>query len=196
MDYTPYLFPVIGALIGYSTNYIAVKMLFRPHRPIGIGPLKIQGLLPKRRNDISESVAATVENELISIKDLSMLLKKMDLGPEIDGMVDDFFASSEYDGKSEILSKINVTINAYLGSRVKRSLNENKEQLINELIHRIEDNVDFKDIIVKNIESYDIDKLEEIVLRVSSKELGYITVIGGALGFLVGLLQMFVYLAK
>jgi len=56
--------------------------------------------------------------------------------------------------------------------------------------------VDFKDIIVKNIESYDLDQLEDIVLRVSSKELGYITIIGGVLGFIVGLVQMAFYLGK
>jgi uncharacterized membrane protein YheB (UPF0754 family) len=196
MEYAPYLFPVIGCLIGYSTNYIAVKMLFRPHKPIGIGPFKIQGLLPKRRNDISESIAATVEDELISMKDLTKVLEALDLGPGIDKMVDGFFESSEYNGKSEILGKINTTINAYLHSRVKKSVNANKDELISEFIHEIERNVDFKDIIVKNIESYDLDQLENIVLRVSSKELGYITIIGGVLGFLVGLIQMVFYLEK
>ncbi len=196
MEYTPYLFPVIGCLIGYSTNYIAVKMLFRPHKPIGIGPFKIQGLLPKRRNDISKSIAATVEDELISMKDLTKVLEALDLGPGIDKMVDGFFESSEYNGKSEILGRINTTINAYLHSRVKKSVNANKDELISEFIHEIEKNVDFKDIIVKNIESYDLDQLENIVLRVSSKELGYITIIGGVLGFLVGLIQMVFYLEK
>jgi uncharacterized membrane protein YheB (UPF0754 family) len=196
MEYTHYLFPVIGCLIGYSTNYIAVKMLFRPHKPIGIGPFRIQGLLPKRRNDISESIAATVEDELISMKDLTRVLKTLDLGPEIDKVVDGFFESSEYNGKSEILGRINTTINAYLRSRVKKSVNANKDELISEFIQEIERNVDFKGIIVKNIESYDLDQLENIVLRVSSKELGYITIIGGVLGFLIGLIQMAFYIGK
>lgn len=195
MDYTPLFFPVVGAAIGYFTNYIAVKMLFRPHRPIGIGPIRIQGVLPRRRKDISKSIAATVEEELISIKDLTMILKNLDLGPEIDRMVDDFFSSKEYNGKSEIISRINTTINAYLRSRVKKSLSDNKEDLIVEFIRRIENEVDFKEIILKKIEAYDLNQLESIVLRVSSKELGYITLIGGVLGFLVGLVQMFIYLA-
>lgn len=196
MDFTPYLFPVIGCLIGYSTNYIAVKMLFRPHNPVGIGPFKIQGLLPKRRNDISVGIAATVENELISMKDLTRVLKALDLGPEIDRMVDGVFEPSEYTGKSELLGKINTTINAYLRSRVRKSVNANKDELISGFIKEIERNVDFKDIIVKNLESYEIDQLEDIVLRVSSRELRYITIIGGVLGFLVGLAQMAFYIVK
>ncbi|MCL7415281.1 MAG: DUF445 family protein [ANME-2 cluster archaeon] len=194
MDLTLLLFPIVGGIIGYTTNYIAVKMLFRPHRAIGIGPIKVQGVLPKRRNDISASIAATVEEELISIKDLTVILKKLDLGPEIDGMVDDFFRSSEYDGKSEILSRINTTVNAYLRSKVKSSLNENKEELITEFIHRIESEVDFKQIIEKKIDAYDLNQLENIVMRVSSRELRYITIIGGVLGFMVGLVQMFIFM--
>ncbi len=194
MDYTLAIFPIVGGIIGYTTNYIAVKMLFRPQKPIGIGPLKVQGVLPKRRNDISASIASTVEEELISIKDLTVILKNLDLGPEIDGMVDDFFSSSEYDGKSEILSKINVTINAYMRSKVKKSLNKNKEGLITEFIHRIEGEVDFKNIIEKKIDGYDLNQLENIVMRVSSNELRYITIIGGVLGFMVGLAQMFLFI--
>ncbi len=194
MDYSLLLFPIVGGLIGYTTNYLAVKMLFRPHKPIGIGPLKVQGVLPKRRNDISTSIAATVEEELISIKDLTVILKNLDLGTEIDGMVDDFFKSSDYEGKSEILSKINVTINAYMRSKVKKSLNKNKEGLITDFIRRIEGEVDFKDIIEKKIDGYDLNQLENIVMRVSSNELRYITIIGGVLGFMVGLVQMFIFM--
>ena len=151
-------------------------------------------MLPKRRNDISTSIAATVEEELISIKDLTVILKNLDLGPEIDSMVDDFFKSSDYQGKSEILSKINVTINAYMRSKVKKSLNKNKEGLITDFIRRIEGEVDFKDIIEKKIDGYDLNQLENIVMRVSSNELRYITIIGGVLGFMVGLVQMFIFM--
>ncbi|MBW6517157.1 MAG: DUF445 family protein [ANME-2 cluster archaeon] len=195
MDYSLFIFPIVGGLIGYTTNYIAVKMLFRPHKPIGIGPLKIQGVLPKRRNDIATSIAATVEEELISIKDLTVILKNLDLGTEIDEMVDDFFRSSDYDGKSEILSKINVTINSYMRSKVKKSLNRNKDELITEFIRRIEGELDFKGIIETKIEGYDLNQLENIVMRVSSNELRYITIIGGVLGFMVGLVQMVIFLA-
>ena len=193
MDYTPYFFPIIGAVIGYGTNYIAVKMLFRPRKPVRLGPFKVQGLLPKRRNDISEGIAATIEDELISMKDLSKILKELDLTPLIDEMVDNSFSPDD-NGKSDILSRINTSINTYLRNRAKRSININKDQLISEFIQEIERNVDFKEIIVNNIEAYDIDQLENIVLRVSANELRHITIIGGILGFTIGLIQMIFYI--
>lgn len=44
------LSPVICALIGWFTNFLAVKMLFHPHKPIKIGPFTIQGIFPKRQS--------------------------------------------------------------------------------------------------------------------------------------------------
>jgi len=42
---------IIGGIIGWITNLLAIKMLFRPFHPINIPliNLKIQGLIPKRR---------------------------------------------------------------------------------------------------------------------------------------------------
>ena len=48
-----YLLPIIGLIIGAFTNYLAIKMLFHPRKPI----LGIQGLLPKRRKVLAEKIA-------------------------------------------------------------------------------------------------------------------------------------------
>ena len=43
---------IISAAIGWITNWVAIKMLFRPHNEINLGLFKIQGLIPKRRAEI------------------------------------------------------------------------------------------------------------------------------------------------
>ncbi len=52
MDIKLILIPIIGAIIGLGTNYLAVKMLFRPRRKI----FGIQGVFPKRKNNIAERI--------------------------------------------------------------------------------------------------------------------------------------------
>ena len=64
-----FLAPVIGALIGYITNSIAIKMLFRPLREIRIFGIRVPftpGILPKQRNRLAQSIGAMVERELIT----------------------------------------------------------------------------------------------------------------------------------
>ena len=48
--------PAIGAVIGYCTNYGAVKMLFRPLTPIRIGKFTLPftpGVIPKRKKELA-----------------------------------------------------------------------------------------------------------------------------------------------
>jgi len=52
---------IIGASIGYITNVIAIKLLFRPVEPVNIISFKIQGVIPKRQNELSKSIG---ENQI------------------------------------------------------------------------------------------------------------------------------------
>lgn len=61
--------PVIGALIGYITNDIAIKMLFRPLRAKYIGKIRIPftpGIIPRQRSRLAESIGVMVSRELIT----------------------------------------------------------------------------------------------------------------------------------
>ena len=59
----------IGSTIGYVTNWLAIKMLFRPHNEIRIFGKRLPftpGLIPKERLRISSSVGATVGEHLLT----------------------------------------------------------------------------------------------------------------------------------
>ena len=61
--------PVAGAFIGYVTNSIAIKMLFRPLKEIRIFGVRLPftpGILPKQRHKLAQSIGAMVERELIT----------------------------------------------------------------------------------------------------------------------------------
>lgn len=69
---------VIGAVIGYITNWLAIKMLFRPHEEKRIFGIKIPftpGLIPKERFRIAKSVGETVGTHLLSSDMLAEALK-------------------------------------------------------------------------------------------------------------------------
>ena len=70
--------PVIAALIGWITNYIAVKMIFRPRHEIRFAGIRIMGLIPKRKHDLAIKIAETIEKELISHNDIRAILLSED----------------------------------------------------------------------------------------------------------------------
>ena len=78
MEYLHYLSgPVIGAFIGYFTNYIAVKMLFHPYKEIKVLGLKLPftpGVIPKNKPRLARAIARAVSDVLLTKQDLAGLI--------------------------------------------------------------------------------------------------------------------------
>lgn len=78
--------PIIGAVIGYCTNYIAVKMLFYPRNEVKICGHKLPftpGAIPKGKPRLAKSVGNIVANTLLTEKDI----KQKILSPETEDAV-------------------------------------------------------------------------------------------------------------
>lgn len=65
------LLVLIGGLIGWTTNKIAIKMLFKPINPHKILGVTFQGVFPRRKDQIAISLSNIIEEELLS-KDMIM----------------------------------------------------------------------------------------------------------------------------
>lgn len=61
-----WLLPAGGLVVGYLTNFLALKLIFRPVHPVKIGPFTLQGLFMKRQNEVSEQYAKILANELLT----------------------------------------------------------------------------------------------------------------------------------
>lgn len=77
MDLSLLIAPVSGAVIGYITNCLAIKMLFRPRKAYYLGKLHIPftpGLIPKEKSRLAASIGKTVAKELLNPETLSSAL--------------------------------------------------------------------------------------------------------------------------
>ena len=80
--------PIIGAVIGYCTNYIAVKMLFYPRKEIRIGGWKVPftpGAIPKGKPRLAKGIGNIVANTLLTEEDI----RKKILTPETEAVIVD-----------------------------------------------------------------------------------------------------------
>jgi uncharacterized membrane protein YheB (UPF0754 family) len=184
---------VIGALIGWITNYFAIKMLFRPLKEVNILGIKMQGLIPKRKMEMAISIADTIQDELISMKDITASIGDIELGEEIDMIVDRIVEDKL---QKEILSKIpmaslfiNESMIRKIKSHIKDAIDENKDEFFSVVIKKMEDSVDMKNIIVEKIQNFELDQLETMVYRIANNELKHIEVIGAILGAIIGGIQ-------
>ncbi|MFI6867217.1 DUF445 domain-containing protein [Nocardia sp. NPDC050406] len=66
LTHSPLLMPAFGGLTGLTTDWLALQMIFRPVKPVGIGPFKWQGLFHKRREQVCIDYADLIANEIFT----------------------------------------------------------------------------------------------------------------------------------
>ena len=85
--------PLIGAFIGYVTNLVAIKMLFRPLREIRIFGLRLPftpGILPRQRHKLADSIGDMVQRELLTAGVLRERLAKTEVRQNIEVAISSF----------------------------------------------------------------------------------------------------------
>ena len=86
--------PFTSAFIGWVTNRLAIKMLFRPKNPVRVLGIAIQGIFPKRQPQFAQQIGALVSKELVSFNDIGSKLTNEEnikkIMPVAEVHVDDF----------------------------------------------------------------------------------------------------------
>lgn len=184
-------FPVLGAAIGWVTNYLAIKFLFRPHRPWRIGPLVIQGVIPRRRKDLAAAVGQVVATELLPRDQVAAALNAPEIRRNIAEAAGETVSRRIAD--YPILRPFPRTLRELLARQAAGTVSREVSTLLldqgPDLIGRVLSDVDLAQLVQKELDAMDWDYMEKIVYAVAGKELKLIEVMGGVLGGLVGLVQ-------
>lgn len=184
---------IVGTFIGWVTNYIAIKLLFRPYNEINILGFKLQGVIPKRRKELAENIGKTINAELISIKDITNTIDSMELEIEIDKIVGDIVEKKikgEFLGSYPMLKMfINDSIIDKIKSYIKSAIEENKGEIVNIIIGKLEKEIDFEDLIIKKINEFSLEDVEKMTINIAKNELKHIEYIGAVLGAFIGVIQ-------
>lgn len=187
------LMGIVGALIGWLTNVAALKLLFRPRQAYAV-PLigwSIQGLIPKRQWDMAVAIGDIVSTDLLTGKDIAQSLSR----PEIKERIAIKVATHV---QERVLVKIppfiprNIQIFTveYIGNLLRAEVMNFLDDYQNNIISEQSDIArEIKQIVEDKIMSLDLNKLEEMVIRLAKEELKHIEVIGGVLGFIIGTVQ-------
>ncbi len=194
MNYWLFLIPVISAFIGWFTNWIAIKMLFHPKQPVNFAGLKIQGIFPKRQQQFAEKLGKLVSEELLSFAEIESKITRPEnvqrIMPQIEGHIDYFLREK----LKEALPVINMFIGDKTIDTLKQTFLAELETLFPSVMKnymtQLEKDLDLEKIVVEKVASFSSDKLESILTQIMSKEFKFVEIIGGVLGFIIGLLQI------
>lgn len=186
------LLAVIGALIGWMTNVLAIRLLFRPIHPLRIPltPFVLQGLIPKRKGEIAESIGDVVGQELLSAESIvDHILEKTDKNELVQTVKLKILSVAE----ERLSGMIPSIFRGKILQAVERTIDENGELMITELGHQLShkaiESLDVARMVTDQIHSFDVETLEQMTLKIARAELKHIEVLGGIIGFLIGVIQ-------
>lgn len=186
----------IGAGIGWITNYVAIKMLFRPYNEINFGLFKIQGLIPKRKHEIGETLAEIIQQELVSIKDIVDSMDKKAIEEKIEVTVKNMLDDKLYEGIRKKYPMIAMFLTNDILDKIKAIISnailENKDKIIDMFCGYLEENIDFKEIIVEKVDAFSLEKLEAVTYLLAKKEFKHIEIVGAVLGAIIGFIQFLI----
>lgn len=188
----------LSALIGWLTNWVAIKMLMRPVRPVRVLGLTLQGLLPRRQADLADRISEAIARDFLTEKDIADFLRKVEPGAALQRLI-----AQKWDEKAEEILSVIPLVRVFLSDeklatirdRVAETFGREGEGFAQELVHTLEGKIDLKDTVRRNILAFDVERLESIIEEIAKKEFREIELLGGVLGGLIGLIQVGIALA-
>lgn len=158
---------LIGAVIGYITNWLAIKMLFRPREAKYIFGMKLPftpGLIPKEKSRIANKVGETVGTHLLNSDSLSKALK------------DDKIKSKFNEVAKEKINQV-INSNSTLEESLKNTLGENyyalKGNMINNIAKTILESIQEEEFKNK-VKFYIVDSIKERLNKNPEKIIDFI----------------------
>ncbi|HMO32632.1 MAG TPA: DUF445 family protein [Lacibacter sp.] len=194
MNYWLLLIPVISAFIGWFTNWVAIKMLFHPKEPRFVLGYRIQGIFPKRQEQFAVKLGKLVSDELLSFTDIEARItdpKNLEkILPHLEGHIDHFLRVKLSDSMPVISMFIGDKTIEKIKSVFIEELQNLFPTLIKKYVGQLQAELDLEQIVTDKVRNFSSDKLEAILYQVMAREFRFVELLGGILGFLIGLLQV------
>ena len=198
-NYYLYLLPLIAALIGWITNYLAVKMLFHPKLPISILGISVQGVFPKRQAQLARKLGDLVSDELFSVEEISTKIKEFSTSPETITLIGEKIEKTIREKLVKSFPMLSMFLTDEMIAKVTGIFKVELQNFILEsadsLTQKLEAELDVREMVTEKVEAFSTEKLEELLTSLMKKEFRFIEWVGAFLGFLIGCIQVALTLA-
>ena len=188
------LVPLISAFIGWVTNWVAIKMLFHPREPKKVLGITFHGIFPKRQQQFAEKLGRIVSNEFLSFADIEQKISNPEnlkkIMPLIENHIDQFLRVRLADEMPVISMFIGDKTIHKMKSAFMTEIENLFPQVMKQYAGNLKAELDLEQIVIQKVASFSSDKLEEVLYQIMSKEFRFVEIIGGIIGFIIGVLQV------
>ncbi len=189
--------PLISAIVGWGTNYLAVKMMFYPIEFVGIRPIfGWQGLIPAKRRQMAEIEVELVLGKLLSVEELAQRIEPEALAQAIERRLNQVVRRVVNDVMQEsapqLWASLPVQGKNLVYKRIENDLPHVVRKLVEDFQHNVSEILDIKELVVEQLVNKP-ELINEIFLTAGAREFPFIVRSGLYFGFLFGLPTMFLW---
>jgi uncharacterized membrane protein YheB (UPF0754 family) len=65
-----WLLPILGVIVGWTTNLLGMQLIFEPVEPRKIGPFKLHGLFLRRQPEVAEVYAGIIADDVVTLENI------------------------------------------------------------------------------------------------------------------------------
>ncbi len=185
--------PTAGLIVGYLTNFIALKMIFEPEEPLKIGPVTFQGLLMKRQREVSREFGKVLSSRLFTMRNI---FDNIIYGKATEKIVD--LVESHINHVIDKTAGLNrAIIQIATGTKTYRNIKQmvidtfrqELPQSITEVFDYAENALDIEHTVADKMSNLPADEFLGFMRPVFQEDEWKLIIIGAILGMLAGFIQ-------
>lgn len=186
-------FPIMGVIVGYITNWLALQMIFRPLEEKDFFFFKYQGLFLRRQNDVSREWANVVATKVLNSENMMRLIFQGKAGDLLVKLVMD---SANKGVEKMMQTKVPIApiiLGTERTQRIKTLISDKIVAMLPMIADRVEDYITqtlkIEETIYSRLIQLPKDKFEELLHSVFKEDEMTLILLGAFLGGMVGLAQ-------
>jgi len=191
-----WVLPLSGVIVGYLTNWIAIKVIFNPVEPVRIGPFTLHGLFMRRQPEVAQVYARVISDDIVTLanighellhgtrSDRTRHLIEDALRPAVDeslgiarGAVRVAIGTREYDNIRTRLAT--EAVDSTMAPLTDPGFNRQQSERVHELL-------------AMRLEQLDAPEFAEMLRSAMEEDEWLLIFIGSVLGFVAGWIQLLV----
>lgn len=187
------LIPITSGVIGWLTNWLAVKMMFYPIKFVGIGKLGWQGVIPSKATAMAEIEVELVLNKLLKLTDLMANIDDRQFIQAITPRLKQTVALTLEDAMSQhapdVWAHLPLATRQWQLQQLQQAIPEVVKAILHDVKQQAGELVDIRQIVLDKLEQKP-ELINKIFLQAGDKEFPFIERSGFIFGFLFGLPTM------
>lgn len=194
----PLVMPIFGAMIGWFTDWLAIKLVFFPRRPKRIGPFTLHGVFQRRRDEVAKEYAEIVARDVMTVPNIIDAVLR---GPQSDrllGMIDQTVQETIDEQVGAARPVIAVTVGSDAYNELKHAAAERALRYLPDTMLHAQDYatkaLDIRDTIATRMRRLTRVEYEGLLRPAFRQDEWKLIAVGAVIGAIIGELQVLLLL--